>query len=212
MAFDYKKAYKEYYLPETKPEIVTIPAMNYLAVHGKGDPNQESGEYQASVEALYSVAFTIKMSKLGGRAMKGYFDYVMPPLEGFWWQPGQWGIDYARKDTFHFLSCIRLPEFVTGEDFAWAVAEAQRKKKKDFSSVEFLTMEEGLCVQMMHIGPFDKEPQSVAMMDRRIAQLGYVPDFSSKRLHHEIYLSDPRKVPQERWKTVIRHPIRVGQG
>lgn len=208
MAFDYKKEYKEFYMPKSKPEIVTVPSMNYIAVRGTGNPNVEGGAYKASIGLLYGIAFTIKMSKKGSRQIEGYFDYVVPPLEGFWWQDGIYGFDYTRKDLFHWISVIRLPDFVGQEDFKWAVAEAEKKKKQDFSAVEFMTIEEGLCVQMMHIGPFDDEPASVALMDNYIAEQGYENDFSSSRLHHEIYLSDARKVAPEKWKTVIRHPIR----
>ena len=208
MAFDYKKEYKEFYMPKSKPEIVTVPSMNYIAVRGTGNPNVEGGAYKASIGLLYGIAFTIKMSKKGSRQIEGYFDYVVPPLEGFWWQDGIYGFDYTRKDLFHWISIIRLPDFVEQEDFKWAVAEAEKKKKQDFSAVEFMTIEEGLCVQMMHIGPFDDEPASVALMDSYIAEQGYENDFSSSRLHHEIYLSDARKVAPEKWKTVIRHPIR----
>lgn len=208
MAFDYKKEYKEFYMPKSKPEIVTVPSMNYIAVRGTGNPNVEGGAYKASIGLLYGIAFTIKMSKKGSRQIEGYFDYVVPPLEGFWWQDGIYGFDYTRKDLFHWISIIRLPDFVEQEDFKWAVAEAEKKKKQDFSAVEFMTIEEGLCVQMMHIGPFDDEPTSVALMDSYIAEQGFENDFSSSRLHHEIYLSDARKVAPEKWKTVIRHPIR----
>lgn len=208
MAFDYKKEYKEFYMPKAKPEIVTVPSMNYIAVRGTGNPNEEGGAYKASIGLLYGIAFTIKMSKKGDRQIEGYFDYVVPPLEGFWWQDGIYGFDYTQKDLFHWISVIRLPDFVGQEDFKWAVAEAEKKKKQDFSAVEFMTIEEGLCVQMMHIGPFDDEPASVALMDNYIAEQGYENDFSSSRLHHEIYLSDARKVAPEKWKTVIRHPIR----
>ncbi len=208
MAFDFKKEYKEYYMPKAKPEIITIPKMNYIAVRGTGDPNEKGGAYKASVGLLYGIAFTIKMSKMGDHKIDGYFDYVVPPLEGFWWQDGVKGFDYTRKQDLHWLSVIRLPDFVSKSDFDWAVAEATKKKKQDFSVVEFLSIEEGLCVQMMHIGPFDDEPGSVALMDKYIAEQGYENDFSDTRLHHEIYLSDIRKVAPEKWKTVIRHPIR----
>ncbi len=208
MAFDYKKEYREFYLPKSKPEIVTVPPMNYLAVRGRGDPNEEGGAYKAAIGLLYGVAFTVKMSKMGGRQIEGYFDYVVPPLEGFWWQEGAAGIDYSRKEDFQWISVIRLPDFVKQEDFRWAVEEAQRKKQQDFSRVEFLTVDEGTCVQMMHIGPYDAEPESVARMDAFLAAQGYENDFTPARLHHEIYLSDARKVPPERRKTVIRHPVR----
>ena len=208
MAFDYKKEYKEFYMPKNKPEIVDVPAMNFIAVRGNGNPNEEGGAYKEAIGLLYGIAFTIKMSKKGNHEIEGYFDYVMPPLEGFWYQEGIEGIDYTKKADFHWISVIRLPDFVTKEDFDWAVAEAEKKKKEDFSKVEFLTITEGMCVQCMHIGPFDDEPETVARMDRFLDENGYENDFSEERLHHEIYLSDARKVAPEKWKTVIRHPVR----
>lgn len=209
MAFDFKKEYKEFYMPKAKPEIVTVPKANYIAVQGRGDPNEEGGTYKEAVGVLYALAYTIKMSKLGDHRMEGYFDFVVPPLEGFWWQDGVDGIDYTDKSTFCWISVIRLPDFVTKEDFAWAVSEATRKKKIDCSGAEFLSVDEGLCVQMMHLGPFDNEPSTVALMDQFLYENGYENDFSDSRLHHEIYLSDARKVPPKKWKTVIRHPIRL---
>ena len=216
MAFDFKKEYKEFYMPKNKPDIVTVPCMNYIAVRGSGDPNQEDGEYKQAIGLLYGIAFTIKMSKKGDHQIDGYFDYVVPPLEGFWWQGAasakpnlNAAIDYARKGDFHWISVIRLPDFVTEEDFRWAVNEATQKKKMDFSKVEFLTVEEGLCVQCMHIGPYDDEPATVAMMHEFMEQQGYELDITDKRLHHEIYLSDARKVAPEKLKTVIRHPIKA---
>lgn len=208
MAFDYKKEYKEFYMPKNRPEIVTVPAMNYMAVQGKGDPNAEGSEYKASIELLYGIAFTIKMSKLTDHRIDGYFDYVVPPLEGFWWQEGVRGVDYAHKETFEFLSVIRLPDFVRKEDFRWAVETATEKKKKDFSKVRFMTIEEGLCVQCMHIGAYDDEPETIRKMEQMLRDQGYRTDFSEKRLHHEIYLSDAKRVAPERLKTVIRDPIR----
>ncbi|MBR2639582.1 MAG: GyrI-like domain-containing protein [Oscillospiraceae bacterium] len=208
MAFDFKKEYKEFYMPKQKPEIINVPKMNYIAVRGKGNPNTEGGEYQKAMEVLYSLAYTIKMSYKTDYKMEGFFEYVVPPLEGFWWQENVDGIDYSDKDSFRWISCIRLPDFVKKEDFEWAVRIAEEKKKKDFSSAEFLTVEEGLCVQIMHIGPFDNEPESVEIMDKFLEENGYVCDIGEKRLHHEIYLSDARKVLPEKWKTVIRHPIR----
>lgn len=207
MAFDFKKEYKEFYLPKSKPEIVDIPAMNYIAVRGKGDPNEEGGEYKAAVGVLYAVAYTIKMSKMGDHRIDGYFDYVVPPLEGFWWQDGIDGVDYTNKSEFNWISVILLPDFVTKEDFAWAVDEATCKKKLDCSKAEFITVDEGLCVQIMHIGSFDDEPATVELMNRYLQENGYENDFSDTRLHHEIYLSDARKVPKEKWKTVVRHPV-----
>lgn len=208
MAFDYKKEYKEYYLPPKKPQIITIPSMNFIAVRGAGDPNEENGAYKQSIELLYGIAYTIKMSKMGKHKIQGYFDYVVPPLEGFWWQEGSRGVDYSQKETFQWISLIRLPEFVTEETFQWAVKEATVKKQADFSNVEFLTYEEGLCVQCMHIGPYDNEPETVQLMDQYAEEQGYTLDFESGRYHHEIYLSDVRRCKPENLKTVIRHPIR----
>lgn len=208
MAFDYKKEYKEFYLPKDRPELVRIPKMNFIAVRGNGDPNEEGGAYKEAIGLLYGIAFTIKMSKKGSHEIEGYFDYVVPPLEGFWWQKGIRGFDYTRKEDFCWISVIRLPDFVMEADFDWAVAEAGAKKKTDFSKVEFLTLEEGLCVQCMHIGPFDEEPATVDKMDRYLLENGYENDFSDDRLHHEIYLSDARRVAPEKWRTVIRHPVK----
>ena len=208
MPFDFKKEYKEYYLPPTKPSIVQVPAMNFVAVRGQGDPNQEDGAYQDAIGLLYGIAFTIKMSPKAGHAMEGYFEYVVPPLEGFWWQDGVAGVDYAHKESFQWISCIRLPEFVTREEFGWAVAEATRKKKLDFSAVEFMELEEGLCVQCMHLGPYDDEPATVDAMHAYAEGKGYVLDISDERRHHEIYLSDARRTAPEKLKTVVRHPIR----
>lgn len=208
MAFDFKKEYKEFYLPKTTPQIVVVPPMHYAAVRGAGDPNEEGGAYKAAIAVLYAVAYTIKMSKLGDHRIDGYYDFVVPPLEGFWWQDGIQGVDYANKSAFHWISVIRLPDFITQEDFDWAVAEATRKKKLDCSMAEFLTIEEGECVQIMHIGPYDDEPATVAVMNQYLAENGYENDFSNTRLHHEIYLSDARKVAPEKWKTVIRHPVK----
>lgn len=208
MAFDFKKEYKEFYLPKDKPQIVTVPKANYIAVRGEGDPNEADGAYQKAVGVLYAIAYTLKMSYKTGYKMEGFYEYVVPPLEGFWWQDGVDGIDYSDKSTFHWISVIRLPEFVSKADFECAVKQAEQKKKMDLSSAEYMTIDEGLCVQIMHIGPFDEEPATVEKMDRYLAENGYENDLTSKRLHHEIYLSDARKVSPEKWKTVIRHPVR----
>ena len=211
MAFDYKKEYKEFYLPQREPSIVEIPKMNYLAIRGKGNPNEENGEYKATIELLYTIAFTIKMSYKGSHKMQGYFEYVIPPLEGLWWQEGKTdGIDYTQKDQFHFISMMRLPDFVTKEEFDWAIQEATQKKKKDFSKVEFLTYDEGVCVQCMHIGPYDTEPETIEKMEEIMQENGYELDFNQGRYHHEIYLSDPRRCEASKLKTVIRHPIQKG--
>lgn len=208
MAFDFKKEYKEFYMPKGKPEIVTVSKANYIAVRGKGDPNDEGGAYQQAVGILYAVAYTLKMSYKTDYRIEGFFDYVVPPLEGFWWQEGVDGIDYSDKSTFNWISVIRLPDFVTQNDFDWAAAAAEKKKHLDCSKAEFLSIDEGLCVQIMHIGPFDDEPATVSMMNAYLLENGYENDFSGSRLHHEIYLSDARKVAPEKWKTVIRHPIK----
>ena len=208
MPFDYKKEYREFYMPKNRPGLVEVPAMNYIAVRGKGDPNIEDSAYKQSIGLLYGIAFTIKMSKMGDHRIEGYFDYVVPPLEGLWWQEGVIGVDYTRKEDFEWISMIRLPEFVTKEESAWAVAEASMKKNTDFSKVEFLTYDEGLCVQCMHIGSYDDEPKTVALMHEYMKVNGYDLDITESRYHHEIYLSDPRKCAADKLKTVIRHPIK----
>ena len=207
MAFDFKKEYKEFYLPKNKPEILTVPRVNYIAVWGEGDPNQPGGDYQRAIAVLYAVAYTLKMSDKAGHPMEGFFQYVVPPLEGFW-KTESGVIDVNRKDAFQWISAIRLPDFVTPEDLDWAARTAEAKKKLDCSSAQFWTVEEGLCVQMMHLGPFDTESASLAQMEEFLSIQGYETDLSDTRLHHEIYLSDARRVPPERWKTVLRHPIR----
>lgn len=208
MAFDFKKEYKEFYLPKNSPEIVNVPTANYIAVRGSGDPNEEGGAYQRAIGVLYAIAYTIKMSYKTNYKINGFFQYVVPPLEGFWWRDNAACADYTDKSAFKWISVIRLPDFVSEEDFNWAVATATAKKKLDCSSAEYLTVEEGLCVQIMHSGPFDDEPASIALMDAYLEQAGYINDMGKDRLHHEIYMSDARKVPPQKWKTVIRHPIR----
>ena len=207
MPFDYKKEYKEFYLPPKKPQIITVPAMNFVAVQGKGDPNDPAGEYKAALELLYGIAFTIKMSYKGSHKMDGYFEYVVPPLEGLWHQPGAEGVDFSNKETFIWTSMIRLPEFVTKQEFDWAVAEAAAKKKLDLSKVEYFTYDEGLCVQCMHLGNYDTEPATLNAMEQFAAERHYKIDCTSARLHHEIYLSDPRRTAPEKCKTVIREPV-----
>ena len=209
MAFDYKKEYKEFYMPKNKPDIIEIPKINYIAVRGKGNPNDENGEYKKAIGLLYAIAFTIKMSYKENHKIDGYFEYVVPPLEGFWWQDGMnETIDYNNKDAMHFISIIRLPDFVTREDFEWAIEEATKKKKQNFSRVEFLTYDEGLCVQCMHLGSYDDEPITVNLMHEYMTENGYELDITDSRFHHEIYLSDPRKCDVSKLKTVIRHPIK----
>lgn len=209
MAFDYKKVYKEFYLPPQKPGIIDIPEMHYVAVRGTGNPNEPDGAYAKALNLLYGIAFTIKMSYKGSHKIDGYFEYVVPPLEGLWWQQGVAGIDYAQKETFQWISMIRLPEFVTRDVFEWAVTEASEKKRMDFSKAEYLTYREGLCVQCMHVGSYDLEPATIQKMDAFLSENGYTPDFSETRRHHEIYLSDPRRTATDKLRTVIRHPVKI---
>lgn len=208
MAFDFKKEYQEFYMPKNQPAVVRVPKANYIAVRGQGDPNEEGGAYQQAISVLYAVAYTLKMSYKTDHKIDGFFEYVVPPLEGFWRQDGVDGVDYSNKSAFHWISVIRLPDFVSQTDVEWAARTAAKKKKIDCSSAEFMTIDEGLCVQMMHVGPFDDEPATVALMDAYAERNGYVNDITDKRLHHEIYMSDARRVAPEKWKTVIRHPIR----
>jgi len=209
MAFDFKKEYKEFYMPKNKPEIVMIPKMNCIAVRGEGNPNEEGGAYQQAISVLYAIAYTLKMSYKTDYKIEGFFEYVVPPLEGFWWQKDAPGINYADKSSFQWISVIRLPNFVTKKDFDWAVGTAEKKKQLDCSSAEFLTIDEGLCVQVMHHGSFDDEPATVEAMDRYLEDNGYANDMKENRMHHEIYLSDPRKTLIEKTRTVIRHPIKL---
>ena len=208
MAFDFKKEYKEFYMPKEKPQIINVPKANYIAVRGKGDPNEEDGTYKKAIEILYAVAYTLKMGYKTDHKIEGFFEYVVPPLEGFWWQDDVDGVDYTDKSDFNWISVIRLPDFVKKDDFDWAAEVASKKKRIDCTKAEFMTINEGLCVQIMHIGPFDDEPDTVAVMDRYLAENGYVNDMNDERMHHEIYMSDARKVVPEKWKTVIRHPIK----
>ena len=211
MPFDFKREYREFYLPKNTPEIVTVPAANFIAVQGSGNPNEEDGAYQKALAVLYAVAYTLKMSYKTDYRIEGFYDYVVPPLEGFWWQEGTDAINYADKSGFCWISVLRLPDFITPADFEWAVKTASRKKKLDCSASEFLTIEEGLCVQILHQGSYDDEPKTVAKMDRFLAEQGYQNDMDGPRRHHEIYLSDPRRTAPEKCKTVIRHPIRKAQ-
>lgn len=208
MVFDFKKEYKELYKPKDKPSIINVEKANFIAVRGVGDPNAENSEYKQSISLLYPIAYAIKMSKKGDYKIDGYFDFVVPPLEGFWWQEGIKGVDYANKDSFNFISLIRMPDFVTKEVFEWAIEETTRKKKKDFSKVEFFTYDEGLCVQCMHIGPYNDEPITVEAMHEYMIEQGYELDITDERFHHEVYISDVRKISPEKLKTVLRHPIK----
>lgn len=209
MIYDYKKEYKEFYAPPKKPTIVTVPKMKFISIKGKGDPNEESGEYSTALELLYSVAYTLKMSYKGNYKIEGFFEYVVPPLEGFWWQEGINGVDYSKKDMFNWISLIRLPDFIKQIDFVWAIEQATKKKKLDFSKVEYSVYEEGLCIQCMHIGPYDDEPKTISLMNKYASENGYAIDISAERRHHEIYLNDPRKTDPTKLKTIIRHPIKL---
>lgn len=208
MAFDFKKEYKMFYKSKNKPEIVEVPKAHYIAVRGKGDPNETGGAYQQAIQLLYSVAYTLKMSYKTDYHMEGFFEYVVPPLEGLWWQDRGGDINYKDKSAFHWISLIRLPDFVTPKDLDWAIATASKKKKLDCSPVEWLTLDEGLCGQIMHQGPFDDEPKTIAFMQEFLTENGYVTDLTDERRHHEIYLSDARRVAPDKWKTVIRLPIK----
>ena len=182
--------------------------MTYIAVRGKGDPNAADGEYKQATQLLYDIAYTIKMSKKGTHKIKEYFDFVVPPLEGLWWQDGNTGIDYAHKEKFEFISMIRMPDLVTQDVYDWAIKEASEKKDGDFSRVKLLTLEEGKCVQVMHVGSYDDEPETIEKMKEFAEQNGVEPDYSDERHHHEIYLSDPRRTKVENLKTVIRIPVK----
>ena len=208
MAFDFKKEYKEYYLPPQKPVIVEISKMNFIAITGKGDPNEADGEYSKAMNLLYGIAYTLKMSYKGDYKINGFFEYVVPPLEGLWWQEGVNGVDYSRKEAFRWISLIRLPDFVSKADAEWAKTEAAKKKKMDFSAIQFLTYDEGLCVQSMHIGSYDDEPATIRAISDFAEKNGYVIDITENRRHHEIYLTDPRKTEISKLKTVVRHPIK----
>ena len=208
MAFDYKKEFKEFYQPKGKPEILEIPSMNFVAVRGKGNPNDEDGEYSKAIEMLYALSYTLKMSYKGDYKIENYFQYVVPPSEGFWWQENIKGVDLSNKDKFQWISLIRLPDFITKEDFNWGIEEGTKKKKIDLSKLEFISITEGLVVQMLHIGPYDTEVETVKIMEEYMIENGYEYDFNDSRHHHEIYLSDPRRTAPEKLKTIIRHPIR----
>ena len=210
MAFDFKKEYRDLYQPKTKPSIVEVPRMRFLAVEGAGDPNEEDGAYQHALNLLYGVAYTLKMSYKTDHVIEGYYQYVVPPLEGFWWQPNVNGVDYADKSSFNWVSVIRVPEFVSDTDFTWAIETVSVKKGLDFSPVKLIEIDEGLCVQCMHLGPYDDEPATVTAMHEFATAQGYALDFSDVRRHHEIYLSDPRKTDSAKLKTVVRHPIVKG--
>lgn len=210
---DYKKEFKDLYMPKKKPTLIEVPAMNFIMIDGKGDPNEENGEYSKAVELLYALCYTIKMSKKGQNKIEGYFEYVVPPLEGLWWcDEGK--IEFLDKSKFHWTSMIRQPEFVTDEVFKWSCSEVLKKKPQlDISKARFRVLKEGLCVQMMHIGPFDNETETVNEIEDYIEKsnlrnaISEVNDDGRIRRHHEIYLSDPRKIDKQKIKTVLRIPV-----
>lgn len=208
--FDYKKEYKDLYQPKTKPSIIEIPEMIFIAIDGKGDPNT-SDEYKEALEILYGLSFTIKMSKMSGTQPEGYFEYVVPPLEGLWYVDDAKfdGTNITDKSRFCWISMIRQPEFVTEKVFENAKnALAKKKRELDLSKARLIKMTEGLCVQIMHKGTYDSESESIAKIREFAEKIGYTEDISDTRFHHEIYLSDPRRCTPENLKTVIRHPIR----
>lgn len=205
---DFKKIYKDFYMPKQTPSIVSVPAFNYIAVRGKGNPNDENGEYAQALQLLYSIAYTIKMSKMGDHKFNGYYKYVMPALEGLWWIPGKIDIDLHEKSEFHLVSMIAQPDFVNTDIFQWACKEVQRKKGLDTSKADLITLDEGLCVTCMHIGAYDDEVKTIKRMHHYAEEAGYVIDINEERRHHEIYLRDPRKTEAANLKTVIRLPIR----
>lgn len=207
--FDFKKAEKELYQPKTEPVIVNVPEMLFIAVDGCGDPNTAPA-YQEAVEILFGLAYTIKMSPKSGQAPAGFFDYVVPPLEGLWWggdvNADSWVV--TNKQNLAWTMLLRQPSFVTAEVFAWAQETLAKKKPAlDSGKAKLISFTEGLCVQILHIGPYDTEPESVQRMHAFAAEQGYRVDFSDQRKHHEIYLSDPRKTAPEKLKTVLRHPV-----
>lgn len=208
MTYDFKKEFKEQYPKKTNPNILEIPNQIYISVKGKGNPNDKDGAYAKAVQNLYAIAYTIKMSKNGTTQLPGYFDFVVPPLEGFWWQTDLKGVDYSRKDDFEWISLLRMPEFVDETVLEWAKKTVIDKKELDTNNVTLLHYDEGMVVQCLHIGSYDNEPETVAKMNSYLKDEGYEIDLSEIRHHHEIYMSDPRKTSIEKLKTIIRHPIK----
>lgn len=207
---DYKKEYKDLYMPKNTPSIIDVPKMIFIMVDGKGNPNT-SKEYENAINVLYGLSYTIKMSKMDNNNIKGYFEYVVPPLEGFWdGEDGYFdGLNIVNKDKFIWTSFIRQPEFVTEEVYNWALEQLKKKKPElDYKSVRYEVLEEGKCVQIMHYGPYDTESESIIKMNEFVLKNGYENDFNNGRRHHEIYLGDPRKTKPENLKTVIRHPVK----
>ena len=205
---DYKKEYKDLYFPKNHPSIINVPEIPFVTVEGKGDPNDENGEYIKAVELLYNIQYTIKMSKKGNNIPDGYFDYVVPPLEGFWWFDNNAKVLPKDKSKYNWLSIIRLPEFINKNIFEWACEEVFKKKKIETENAKFIKIKEGLCVQCMHIGSFDEEIKTIKLIDEFIVNNDLINDINDKRRHHEIYLSDPRKTYKEKIKTILRIPVK----
>jgi len=208
-SFDFKKEFKDLYQPKTEPQKIVVPEMDFITVSGRGDPNDESGDYKKALEILYGLSWTIKMSKMGENKIDGYFEYVMAPLEGFWWTKDSFEhFDKNDKSDFYFISAIRQPAFVTNAVFEWARGELLRKKGIDSSVAKLEKIDEGLCVQCMHIGPYDNEKRTLKKIDDYIEESGLTKDLSKTRLHHEIYFGDPRKTDPSKLKTVLRIPVK----
>jgi len=205
---DYKKESKELYQPKSTPEMVEVGEIQFVAIEGKGNPNDENSEYQRAIEVLYGIQYTIKMSKKGNYVPDGYFDYVVPPLEGFWWLENNEEYSPEKKSKQQWISVIRLPEFVDEKVFEWACKEATKKKKIDTTKAKFLKIKEGLCVQCLHTGSFDDEPRTLKQINDFIEMNGLQNDINETRRHHEIYLSDPRKTEVSKLKTVLRIPVK----
>lgn len=204
---DYKKEYKDLYLPKNEPAFVEVPPISFFMADGHGDPN--GAEYQNAVSVLYALTFTVKMSKMSGKQPQGYFEYVVPPLEGLW-GCDDGPFDLQRRDAWSWTSMIRQPEFVTQAVFEAVLAEAKAKKPElDFSGTRFAAYDEGPCVQVMHTGPYSAEPDSIERIGHFIAAHGWQDDCGGPRHHHEIYLSDPRRCAPEKLRTVLRHPVRL---
>lgn len=207
MALDYKKEFKGLYMPKATPTIVEVPEMKFIAVNGCGNPNEPDGEYRQALGILYPVAYALKMSYKTDYRIEGFFEYVVPPLEGLWWTDNTITNDFTDKSAFRWIAMIRLPDFVEEVDVEWAKREVLCKKGLDCSSLYYMSFEEGLCSQIMHTGSYDTEPMSLNAIDRYIESNGYIKNITSSRRHHEIYLSDPRKCTPEKLKTVLRIPI-----
>ena len=212
MAFDFKKEYKEFYMPKNRPEIVTVPKANYIAVRGKGNPNEIDGAYQQAISILYAVAYTLKMSYKTEHKIEGFFEYVVPPLEGFWWtEEGGHDLLSVPRSTWRWTSALRAPEYATPQVLHWALEECARKKPGvDLSGVRLETVTEGLCVQCLHVGPYDAETAAMERMMAFAGEQGLRPSDDPARRHHEIYLGDPRRVPPEKWRTILRLPVERG--